>query len=131
MVHLMTGKLVLAVAYTCHEANREYCATLGDYSQPHFDDAPEWQVASAMNGVQFVWEELERGDGHVAASASHENWLKHKTAEGWVYGPVKDAAKKTHPCMQAFADLPAAQQHKDKLFTAIVRGMWNALHMKD
>jgi hypothetical protein len=35
------------VARVCHEANRAYCQTLGDNSQPAWDDAPEWQKDSA------------------------------------------------------------------------------------
>ena len=29
--------------------------------------------------------------------------MKQKTDEGWVWGPFKDAEKKTHPCMVPFA----------------------------
>ena len=52
---------------------------------------------------------------------SHENWRKVKDAEGWVYGPVKDAEAKTHPCMVPYEELPSAQIIKDHLFQAVVR----------
>ena len=41
------------IAEVCHEANRAYCRTLGDFSQPAWVDAPEWQRNSAINGVNF------------------------------------------------------------------------------
>lgn len=41
------------VAKLCHEANRALCETQGDISQPKWEDAPEWQVNSAIKGVQF------------------------------------------------------------------------------
>lgn len=41
------------IAKVCHEANRAYCSTLGDNSQVSWEDAPEWQISSAINGVQY------------------------------------------------------------------------------
>lgn len=31
------------IAKVCHEANKAYCETLGDYSQPEWEAAPAWQ----------------------------------------------------------------------------------------
>lgn len=52
---------------------------------------------------------------------SHRAWLAEKERTGWCYGPIKDEQAKTHPCMVAFADLPAEQQLKDVLFVDAVR----------
>ena len=30
-------------AKTAHEVNRAYCQGLGDYSQLHWEEAPDWQ----------------------------------------------------------------------------------------
>ena len=35
------------IARVAHEINRAYCASLGDTSQPAWEDAPEWQQQSA------------------------------------------------------------------------------------
>jgi hypothetical protein len=40
-----------ACARAAHEANRAYCGALGDWSQPSWDAAPQWQKDSARNGV--------------------------------------------------------------------------------
>lgn len=104
------------VAQVCHEANRAYCKTLGDDSQPEWADAPAWQRESAINGVEFHIKNPDAGP-----SGSHENWLRVKEADGWKYGPVKDADKKEHPCMVPYGDLPEAQQRKDAIFVAIVK----------
>jgi hypothetical protein len=40
-----------AIAKTCHEVNRVYCASIGDSSQVPWDQAPEWQRTSALKGV--------------------------------------------------------------------------------
>ena len=106
------------IAIVCHEANRAYCATLGDNSQPAWADAPEWQRTSAVNGVRF---HLANPD--AAPSHSHEEWLKEKEATGWKYGPVKDPDKKEHPCFVPYDQLPAEQQAKDALFIAVVKAL--------
>jgi hypothetical protein len=103
------------IAEICHEANRAYCRQLGDDSQMAWGDAPDWQRKSAINGVKF---RMKNPD--ALSSESHENWLKEKVAEGWKYGKVKDAVKKTHPCVRPYAKLPQDQRRKDVLFIAIV-----------
>ena len=103
------------IAKVCHEANRAYCAVLGDLSQPSWEQAPDWQKESAINGVIF-----HRNNPHASPSASHENWLEEKRIQGWTYGPVKNPEKKEHPCFIPFTGLPLEQQAKDKLFKGIV-----------
>lgn len=105
------------IARVCHEVNRAYCQALGDMSQPYWHDAPEWQRASARMGVDL------HTMGDFGPEASHISWMQQKLEEGWVYGPVKDAEKKEHPCMVPFADLPVAQQAKDFIFRAVVHAM--------
>jgi hypothetical protein len=106
-----------AIARVCHEVNREYCRALGDDSQPSWEDAPEWQRASARMGVDLHLM------GDFGPEASHISWLKQKEAEGWKYGPVKDADKKEHPCYVPYDELPPEQQAKDYIFRAIVHAL--------
>lgn len=103
------------IARVCHEANRAYCEALGDYSQVEWINAPQWQVDSAIKGVELHSEHHDAGP-----QASHESWLAQKVADGWIYGETKDAEAKTHPCMVPFDDLPPAQQAKDFIFRGIV-----------
>lgn len=106
------------IARVCHEANKGYCESIGDNSQPTWEQAPEWQKQSAINGVKY---HLSNPDSKP--EDSHNSWLKEKVETGWVYGPVKDAEKKEHPCMVPYNELPEAQQFKDKLFISIVRAL--------
>lgn len=103
------------IARICHEANRSWCELNGDTSQPRWEEAPLWQKDSAIAGVAFHRCNPDAGD-----DASHNEWMQHKLAEGWVYGPVKDPEAKTHPCLVPFEELPHAQQFKDRLFRTIV-----------
>ena len=105
------------IARACHEVNRAYCQALGDTSQPAWEDAPEWQRASARLGV-----ELHMSGDH-GPEASHESWMKQKLEEGWKYGPVKDPERKEHHCIVPFDQLPREQQAKDFLFRAVVHAM--------
>lgn len=102
------------IAQVCHEANRAYCSTIGDNSQPPWETAPVWQRESARAGVDLHMM------GDFGAEASHISWSKQKFDGGWVYGALKDPDKKTHPCLVPFSELPPEQQMKDHLFRAIV-----------
>lgn len=106
------------IAGVAHDVNAAYCRSIGDATQSTWVDAPEWMKQSARNGVIF-----HQANPDAAPSASHDNWLKEKETEGWVYGPVKDPAKKEHPCMVHFEALPAAQQAKDILFGQVCKSL--------
>jgi hypothetical protein len=102
------------IAKVCHEANRAYCQSIGDHSQPSWEDAPNWQKESAVNGVYYV------SNNECTPEQAHENWMKQKLEDGWVFGVVKDPEKKTHPCIIPYSELPVEQRSKDYIFRAIV-----------
>lgn len=113
------------VAKVCHEANRAYCETIGDNSQPTWENAPQWQRDSAINGVKFHIASLATGQ-EPSPSASHQSWLAEKRDAGWKYGPVKNAETKEHPCFIPYDGLPVEQRLKDYIFAAIVKATWEA-----
>ena len=99
--------------------NKAYCESLGDNSQPDWEDAPDWQKSSAVNGVLF---HMENPDADPAAS--HNSWLAEKVAAGWKYGEVKDPEKLTHPCMVPFEELSTEQRAKDYLCRAVCHALF-------
>ena len=102
---------VIAIAAVCHEANKAYCESLGDFSQEHWDKAPVELRNSAIHGVQQV------ADGIITSdSSAHDSWMKEKLEAGWTHGDKKSIAKKTHPNLLPFHMLPDEQQLKDRLF---------------
>lgn len=105
------------IARVCHEVNRAYCRSLGDESQPAWEDAPVWQRESAMRGVELHLTTC------AGPEASHESWMAQKQRDGWVYGEKKDPDAKTHPCMVPFDQLPQEQQAKDHIFRAVVHAL--------
>lgn len=110
-----------ATARATHEASRAWCLAHGDASQLPWDQSPEWQRTSALNGVRGVL----AGNG---PEQSHESWLVEKADTGWKYGPVKDPEKKEHPCFVPYAALPPEQKAKDHVFVGVARAFiaaWN------
>lgn len=106
------------VAQVAHEINKAFCSSIGDDSQPTWEDAPDWQKSSAENGVQFHLDNPE-----AKPSNSHESWLKQKTEEGWKYGAVKNPDLKEHPCFVPYDELPVEQKSKDYLFKQVIHSL--------
>jgi hypothetical protein len=106
------------IARVCHQVNKAYCEAMGDYTQPNWEDAPDWQRRSAMVGVLLHTHAPDAGP-----EASHISWMNQKLEEGWSYGEVKDPEAKTHPCIVPFGQLPREQQAKDFIFRAIVHAV--------
>jgi hypothetical protein len=104
------------IARMCHETIRAYTRALGDTSYLHWEDTPQWQKDTTINGVLFHLRNPDAGPAD-----SHENWMKQKFTEGWKHGPVKDPEKKEHPLLVAYEDLPLQQRMKDHLIVAIVK----------
>lgn len=102
------------IARVCHEANRALQITQADPApSPEWDAAPDWQKESAIEGV-------EKAIAGETPEQLHQSWCDFKTADGWAFGAVKDADRKTHPCLVPYADLPTEQRVKDHLFQVIV-----------
>jgi hypothetical protein len=106
------------VARVCHEVNAAFCRSIGDDSQPSWDNAPEWQVLSCANGIKAVCENPD-----MTPEQSHEGWLEEKRADGWKWGTVKDVEQKEHPCFVPYPELSEQQRTKDALFVAVVKSL--------
>jgi hypothetical protein len=112
------GGVVTLAALVAHEVNRAYCQSIGDDSQLEWHEAEDWQRRGVIDGAEAV----ARGAIETPGD-SHRSWMAEKEREGWVWGPVKDAERKEHPCMVPFEELPPEQQAKDRLFLAAVRAV--------
>ena len=44
----------------------------------------------------------------------HEVWAEGRMKEGWRYGPVRDDAAKTHPCLVSYDELPESEREYDR-----------------
>ena len=115
-----TDMQIIRTAKICHEANRAYCESIGDNTQVPWDKAESWQKASAVNGVKYRVSSDTNDMPRPTPKQMHQNWMKEKELDGWVFGLMKDTVAKTHPCMLPYEDLPEGQRKKDQLFSAVV-----------
>lgn len=104
------------IARVVHEANTALQVEQNDPTipvSPHWDELDTETWVSAVEGVQGVM------DGNTPEQ-SHAGWCEFKVAHGWVLGPRKDMARKEHPLLVPYDELPDSQKVKDSLFVAIV-----------
>ena len=106
------------IAKVCHEINKAYCESIGDDSQPLWENAPQWQKGSAIQGVIF-----HINNPNANPSDSHNKWLEQKIKDGWKWGSIKDSDKKLHPCFLPYEMLPIEQKSKDFIFLQVVHSL--------
>lgn len=49
------------------------------------------------------------------AENAHDIWARARMNEGWTYGPVRDDAKKQHPDLVPYAQLPDSEKEYDRI----------------
>lgn len=80
-----------------------------DEAHPDGEPADTSQVEYALNGG--------------TAAEQRQEWVRWKLSQGWTYGPVKDAARKTHPDLMPDDELPPRARVKDDAYIAVVRAL--------
>jgi len=76
--------------------------------QPYNEQINEDQLTSLLDGIRFRDEHPDN-----TPEQNHDNWMRMKIEQGWVYGEIKDFDKKTHPDLVPFDELPEVEQRKD------------------
>ena len=70
---------------------------------PHPIDTSDIQLPEKLNTL------LE-----AMAKNVHEIWAQERMNQGWTYGEKRDDAKKHHPCLVAYEDLPDEEKVYDR-----------------
>lgn len=94
--------------------------------QPYNIEPTQDQLDSLMNGVKFALQ-----NPNATPESNHENWMKQKISQGWIYGEVKDMEKKTHFDLVPFDELLKVEKDKDimdVLMNKEFAKLWNQLH---
>lgn len=82
------------------------------YAQQIFDDAQRARRIEAMKKCAAEsTSDVER----------HESWMAMHCEQGWTWGPEFDPAKKLHPNMLPWDDLPASVKSKAKIFDIVAK----------
>jgi hypothetical protein len=110
-----TNASVMKIAQVMHEAVRAWQKANGQAPAPPWSQAPKWMKEASREAV--VW---RMENPQAPSSTQHEQWLAEKRAAGWRYGKVKNGAKKTHPLMVSYADLPQVERRKDAMVGALI-----------
>lgn len=122
----MEGAILEVLACAAYNANMAYIIGTGGQWQPEWSRAEEWQQASTRAGVKML---LENPD--LTPEEIHAAWLEYKKSEGWICGPEKDAAAKTHPCLLPWGELPEVEQKKDYIFASVVRDVFRVFNTEN
>jgi hypothetical protein len=68
-------------------------------------------VAGADAGPRFSF---DRPEIELLAQLEHERWVRERMSRGWTYGKPRDNARKLHPDLVSWADLPETEREKDR-----------------
>lgn len=111
-----TAVIVESIARACHNNNKAFCESIGDFSQKPWEEAEGWQIKAAFEQVEY-----HLANDEVIAGESHRNWMQQKLDDGWQVGPVKSTENKIHPDLVPFEDLDFNSKVKDYIFGYTVR----------
>lgn len=64
------------------------------------------------SGIELPGEILELSER--LARNTHENWSRQRLRDGWVYGPERSDARKEHPCLVPYEELPESEKQYDR-----------------
>lgn len=106
----------------CHTANNSLRLTNNE------SELPDWEYLSQDlkdNTKNTVLQILDNPS--YTAENAHDEWMKHKMTQGWVYGENKDDVKKTHPLLIPFSEMSDIDKLKDQLFIDIVNKYRNLI----
>ena len=48
------------------------------------------------------------------AENNHDHWARQRIMDGWTYGPQRDDARKTHPDLVPYIDVPEGEKEYDR-----------------
>ena len=109
--HMQTAELVNIVRNKLREFDGE------QPSSPWSEKTDEQKLASAETIRHYA---EDGGYGLMSAEEIHNEWIKKKQAEGWIYGPEFNFEAKTDPSMTVHWDLPYNEAIRDDLYTIFI-----------
>ena len=92
--------------------------------QTYNEEINDDQLNSLLDGIAF-----QDAFPENTPEQNHENWMKMKISQGWIYGKIKDFNKKTHPDLIPYYELPEIEKRKD-ISDSIVHKMASKLWEK-
>ena len=75
------------------------------------DDPPARADDASRSLAAAQWRSAE--DREPYRRCEHERWMRFHLLYNWRLGPEKDGARRTHPCLVPYEELPLAEREKD------------------
>lgn len=64
------------------------------------------------SGAELPADILELSE--LLARNTHENWARQRLLDGWTYGPERSDARREHPCLVPYEELPESEKQYDR-----------------
>jgi len=104
----------VSLSRICYDAIRAYAKTVGETYLRWADARPH--VRESFSGAVAYLLEVPKAD----LADLHGHWLAARIQDGWQYGPKRDEARRLHPGMVPWADVPVRERLKFELMLRIV-----------
>lgn len=104
------------IAKKCHEANNDLL--IKNNKEPLVSWSKLDNNTTFLN-IKSVNRIIDNPD--ITPEEIHDEWVKNKKRDGWVYGKVKDDVNKTHPLIIAYDKMSDFDKEKDILFIKTVK----------
>lgn len=101
-------------------------ALKNDVVAEKWENATPDQRSSSRRAV--VW---RLQNPNAQPNEQHDQWMRDRIANGWVYGEVKDTERKTHPCLVPYDELPEGERLKDELVGVIVDNAYKKVQRRE
>ena len=103
----------------CADANGELCDKSQCDSAENESAEEKTEKVSAYLPMPAETRDVELAEEFVdlvekMAKNVHEVWAANRIAEGWRYGKVRDDARKEHPCLVPYEELPESEREYDR-----------------
>ena len=103
--------MVEQIAKTAHAIHRAYCIEMNIPTQPKWDEVENDHKDVMFNSIRHILH------GEIdSVQMSHDNFIKGKIENGWVYGEKYSLENKTNPRLVEFNKLTLEQRIKESLF---------------
>lgn len=103
-----------AIAQVVHAANRQYVEFIGGRAVN-----PTWEQIREPERQGLIKAVIDMIKEPKTPATSHEAWCVARKADGWSKDKTYSHARKTHPNLVPYAQLPFEEQFKDHLFMGI------------
>lgn len=108
------------IAKTCHAVHLAYCSEMLFHTQPKWDELQNEHRETIIDSVQKIV------NGTIKSKEdSHNNFIKNKKKNGWIYGETYSLIDKINPRLIGFDDLSLEQRIKEALFFECVTSFIN------